>query len=174
MTISDSYLKMQKELHKDPNYGTAGTHFANLVLELMQTINAQSVSDYGAGKCSLQKELTNLGFNDHKYFPYDPAFPEYGDPKTADVVCCIDVLEHIEPLHIDAVLSELSSITKRFGVFTVNCMPAKKILSDGRNAHLIQKPLSWWLPKFEEKFKIKQVQKLDWGFWLIVSPKLLI
>ena len=80
MTISDSYLEMQKDLHKDPKYGSVGWLFAPLVLELMRKINARNISDYGAVKCSLQGELQNLGCTDFQYLPYDPALPEYGKP----------------------------------------------------------------------------------------------
>jgi hypothetical protein len=33
-----------------------------------------------------------------------------------------------------------------------------KVLSDGRNAHLTQQPMEWWLPKIWERFDIQTVQ----------------
>ena len=171
MTISADYLKMQKELHNDPNYGVAGQIFAPVVIDLAKYVNAQSISDYGAGKCSLQDALNNLGWQGFDYLPYDPAFPEYGEPKTADIVCCVDVLEHIEPLFLDTVLQNLRSVTHKFGFFTVSCVAAKKVLPDGRNAHLIQQPRTWWQPKFEELFEILQIEDTATGFWVVVAPK---
>jgi len=50
--------------------------------------------------------------------------------------------------------------------------PAGKVLSDGRNAHLIQKPLSWWLPKLCERFEILELhqhQVFGKGFWCMVK-----
>ena len=105
------------------------------------------LSDYGAGKQNLLRGLNELGISGFDYFPYDPAFPEYGEPKPADLVCCIDVLEHIEPDFLDAVLDDLRAITVNRGFFSVNPNPAMKFLADGRNAHLIQEPASWWLPR---------------------------
>lgn len=107
----------------------------------------QSVSDYGAGKQNLLVGLRSAGIDSVDYYPYDPAFEEYGEPKAADLVCCIDVLEHIEPDKLENVLLDLARITVDFGFFSIHMGPAAKILSEGRNAHLIQEPSSWWLPK---------------------------
>ena len=76
------------------------------------------------------------------YHAFDPAFPEYGDPQPADLVCCIDVLEHIEPEFLDSVIAELARITIKLGFFTIATGPATKTRADGGNAHLIQQPSS--------------------------------
>jgi hypothetical protein len=107
---------------------------------------------------------------DLAYFPYDPAFPAYGEPQPADLVCCIDVLEHIEPDYLEAVLDDLRAITVRFGFFSFATGPALKTLPDGRNAHLIQQPASWWLPRLCGRFEIAHLQRLPRGFWVIVEP----
>ena len=90
-----------------------------------------------------------------RQFPYDPVFPEYGEAKEADLVCCIDVLEHIEYEYVNNTLKKLSEITKKIGFYSIHLGPANKILSDGRNAHIIQKPARWWLPKLCERFDIE-------------------
>ena len=94
--ISDNYLKLQQNLHKNPSYGVASIKFAPNVKKIMEDAKLSSISDYGAGKKNLQKTLNELGLNNYQYYPYDPVFPEYGEPKEADLVCCIDVLEHVE------------------------------------------------------------------------------
>jgi hypothetical protein len=170
-TISKDYLAMQQELHKNPNYGVASLSYAPVVLGLMQQTGARSLSDYGAGKCNLHKALQEKGFKGYEYFPYDPVFPEYGEPKPADVVACIDVLEHIEPDYLDKVLADLQSITRKYGFFSVHTGPAGKVLPDGRNAHIIQQPTSWWLPKLCERFEIVHLQRAPGGFWVVVEPK---
>jgi hypothetical protein len=146
-TISDDYRKLQQELHLNPNYGIASLAFAPIVAHIIRQTKPHSLSDYGAGKQNLRKALTQAGVTGFDYRPYDPAFPEYGEPREADLVCCIDVLEHIEPALLDNVLDELEEITTRLGFFSVHMGPAGKTLADGRNAHLIQKPSSWWLPR---------------------------
>ncbi|HBH37254.1 MAG TPA: hypothetical protein DDX06_02590 [Curvibacter sp.] len=173
-TITDEYRRMQQELHQNPNYGVASLAFAPLVADLIRQANVRSVSDYGAGKKNLLKGLAEAGIQGILYHPYDPAFPEYGAPQPADLVCCIDVLEHIEPELVDNVLTELARITTNLGLFSIHMGPAAKVLSDGRNAHLIQKPSSWWLPRLTQHFEILQLQThntMGHGIWVIVKPR---
>ena len=116
-------------------------------------------------------ELKSNGFNPNTYAPYDPAFPEYGLAQPADLVCCIDVLEHIEPELIKNVISHLSSLVLQFGFFTIHTGAAKKTLPDGRNAHLIQKPSSWWLSLLIQYFEIEHLQNVPNGFIVLVSNR---
>lgn len=171
MKISPAYLVLQQELHKNPNYGVASLGVAPIVKQIMQRCGAKSLSDYGAGKCNLRKGLQQAGVTDFDYFPYDPAFPEYGEPRPADLVCCIDVLEHIEIDFLPAVLEDLSRITQKFGFFSIATGPAIKVLSDGRNAHLIQKPTSWWLPRLCEFFEIADLQRRSNDFYVVTEPR---
>jgi hypothetical protein len=173
-TISDEYLKLQQDLHLNPSYGVASLSFAPIIAELINQTDAKSISDYGAGKKNLLVGLGDAGINNIKYYPYDPVFPEYGPPKAADLVCCIDVLEHIEPEKLDSVIKELAAITINLGFFSIHMGPAAKILADGRNAHLIQQPSSWWLPLLTAYFEVLHLQThqmMGNGFWLIVKPK---
>jgi hypothetical protein len=173
-TITTEYLQQQRKLHQNPNYGVASLSFAPIVADIMRQTGCSSVSDYGAGKKRLLEGLNQAGVIPSLYLPYDPVFPEYGEPKTADLVCCIDVLEHIEPELIDNVILELSNITTKLGFFSIHMGPAAKILDDGRNAHLIQKPSSWWLKKFINYFEILHLQThqmMGNGIWLLVARK---
>jgi tetratricopeptide (TPR) repeat protein len=172
-TITEDYRKQQQALHQNPNYGVASLGFAPAIAQIIRQLDVRSVSDYGAGKMNLRKGLNESGIKDFAYFPYDPAFPEYGEPHPADLVCCIDVLEHIEPHLLDNVLDELARISVKFGFFTIHMQAAAKVLPDGRNAHLIQKPASWWLPKLSKRFEIRHLETLQqaYGFWVLVEPK---
>lgn len=170
-TISSEYREIQQQLHKDPNYGVMSVHYAPLVKDLLEKTGAKSLSDYGAGKQRLKSSLIKLGCSDFQYFPYDPAFPSYGPPTPADLVTCIDVLEHIEPSCLNSVIEDLYRITKHFGLFTVHTGPAVKVLSDGRNAHLIQQNSGWWLQKLSVYFDVIELQSISQGFWLLVSPR---
>jgi hypothetical protein len=159
-TISQSYKEMQIQLHQDPNYGVMSIEMAPMVLSLAQNNGVKSISDYGAGKCNLRKRLKEISKLKFDYRPYDPAFPEYGKPRAADLVCCLDVLEHIEADFIDNVISDLGRITRKLGLFTVHTGPAMKVLPDGRNAHLTQEPSSWWLSRLCTYFISKNCKAL--------------
>ena len=172
--ISDEYLKEQINLHNNPDYGVASLVFSPIVAKICKENDIKNISDYGAGKKRLIDGLQKHGLNNIEYFPYDPVFPEYGEPKKADLVCCIDVLEHIEPEYVDNTIKKLSEITIKIGFYSIHLGPATKILSNGKNAHLIQKPTSWWLPKLCKYFDIMHLQKHNAhgvGFWVIVTPK---
>ena len=169
-TISQSYKEMQIQLHQDPSYGTISIEMAPMVLDLALNIRAKSISDYGAGKCNLHKRMKEISKLKFDYRPYDPAFPDYGKPRAADLVCCLDVLEHVEYNYLDNVLSDLGRITRKIGLCTIHTGPAIKGLLDGRNAHLIQKPSSWWLPKLCIYFNIKELKSSKTGFLVILEP----
>jgi hypothetical protein len=152
--ISESYRELNSQLHSQrPDYGISGARWASHILQ-----------DYGCGKRSLQDAL---GFDIRNY---DPAIGEYSAvPDPADIVACTDVLEHIEPECLDDVLADLRRVTKKMGFFTIATRPAKKFLSDGRNAHLIQQDARWWLEKLWEKFHVQQFNDLGGELLVIVS-----
>lgn len=174
--ISETYRAEQERLHSFGNYGTASIAYAPLVSEIATNMQVQHLLDYGCGaNTNLLKHLKVP----HKlaYQAYDPGVPRFSsDPVPAELVCCIDVLEHVEPDLLDNVLDHLQSLTEVVLFATIHTGPALKTLSDGRNAHLTQQPLSWWLPKFWERFNISTVQATsETAFYVIASafPRLL-
>jgi hypothetical protein len=169
--ISKEYLEQQKELHKNPMYGMASLQYGETVKSTMNEFGLRTLCDYGAGKQRLLTKLKELNADIDAYYPYDPSFPEYGEAKAADLVVCIDVLEHIEPELLDNVLLDLKKLVVKYGLFTVHTGPAGKILADGRNAHLIQQPINWWLDKLRNYFTLGTRQEKGAGFWVIVKPK---
>jgi hypothetical protein len=62
-------------------------------------------------------------------------------------------------------------VTARAGIFSVHTGPAKRILPNGRNAHLIQQPAAWWLPKFFARFELMSFDRMPAGFWIVVERK---
>ena len=171
--ISESYLQQQQMLHDNPAYGVASLHFAPLVAAVVRAAKPTSLCDYGAGKMLLLPALQAEGVSVPEYLPYDPAFPQYGEAVPADLVCCIDVLEHIEPEYLDAVLKHLVSLTKKWAFLTVHTGPAKKILSDGRNAHLIVEPMTWWTSTLARYFEIVSCEQDEQPeeFWVLATPR---
>lgn len=168
--ISEAYRNQQKALHRNVIYGKASVGYSPLIVDILKKTGIREITDYGAGKCRLNFELRKY-FKKIDYYPYDPAFPEYGNPIPAELVVCIDVLEHIEDAYLENVLNELASITKHLALFTIHTGPAKKVLQDGRNAHLIQQPIHWWLDKLTPFFDVVQLTPVRKGFWVLLKAK---
>lgn len=163
---------MQRKLHENPDYGVASVGYAPLVAEILQQVGATELLDYGAGKGRLGQTLRQQIQKPLTIHHYDPAVPEWSAPPApCRFVACIDVLEHIEPHLLDNVLDDLRRVTSGVGVFTVHTAAAVKVLPDGRNAHLIQQPPAWWLPKLMLRFDLVQFNRMPMGFWVGVERK---
>jgi hypothetical protein len=144
--------------------------YAPIVSQLLRRHGAKELLDYGAGKGRLGEVLNRILPMPPAIHHYDPAIPQWSQaPQPCAFVACIDVLEHVEPDRLDHVLDHLQELTLGFGFFTVHTGPAAKILPDGRNAHLIQQPASWWLPLFLKRFDLHIFNKMPQGFWLWVE-----
>lgn len=176
MLISEAYRAQQKALHDDPTqiYGTASQVYAPVVAKIINSYQVNTLLDYGAGaRLTLIKTIAEQRLVQRKfdYRAYEPAVEMYAKtPEPAEMVACIDVLEHIEPDLLDNVLDDLKRLTQRIGLFTVSIRPAIRVLSDGRNAHLIQEPAEWWLPKITDRFCLQTFQRQKDGFLVLVSP----
>jgi hypothetical protein len=170
--ISDDYRRLQEELHRNPDYGVASVEYAPLVAEAINATGVTELLDYGAGKGRLGETLKRILQRPIKVYHYDPAVPEWSTPpQPCQFVACIDVLEHIEPELLMNVLDDLKRVVAGGGVFTVHTGAARKVLRDGRNAHLIQKPPSWWLPQLLERFDLVAYNRIPNGFWVLVERK---
>lgn len=168
--ISDGYRKEQQLLHINPDYGVASKVYAPLVSQMIARLGVSELLDYGAGKGRLMEALKVP----HKLTVqcYDPAIPEWSEPAVPMQMCaCIDVLEHVEPEHLDSVLDDLKRVTGVVGFFSVHTEPAEKTLSDGRNAHLIQQPPEWWWEKISARFEVQTFQRMPLGAYFIVYAK---
>lgn len=154
MLISEAYAQENRELHdRYASYGSKGIQWAAYIEQLVIEEGHRSILDYGCGKGSLAECLGRSGI---AVAEYDPAIPgkEASPADAADLVICLDVLEHVEPDLLDNVLSDLARLTKRKIFFDICTEPAVKVLSDGRNAHLIVKPAEWWKEQLSRVFDI--------------------
>lgn len=148
--ISPAYVEEQRLLHRRPEgYGGKGSKWAAAVLGLARELDATSVLDYGCGRGTLAATLRGLDDSGIiRVDEYDPAIKgKNALPSFADLVTCTDVLEHIEPACLDAVLAHLRALARKAVFVVVATRPASKFLSDGRNAHLIIEPAEWWLER---------------------------
>lgn len=144
MLITEQYRQLNARLHEDrPDYGSYGHRWAR---QIRDVAGDGTILDYGCGKATLSRELPNV-------VNYDPAIPEHAaEPVPADVVVCTDVLEHVEPECLDAVLDHIKALARRTVFLVVSTRPARKTLADGRNAHLIVQHSEWWRGKFVRRW----------------------
>lgn len=147
--ISSAYLSEQVALHAAPRgYGGRGNLWANAVAVLIYRFIASSVLDYGCGQGTLVAELKRKHLPGIRYAEYDPAVAGKSSPPAfADLVICTDVLEHVEPDKLDAVLMHLKQLARKAVFAVIALRPSNKTLSDGRNAHLIIEPADWWIAR---------------------------
>jgi hypothetical protein len=148
-----------------------GEFYGPLVAAVINKLEVTHLLDYGCGsQLSLAQGLKGKVNHAFTYQAYDPCVPEYASPPVpAELVVCCDVLEHIEEDRIDAVLDHLEELTEAVGIFTVSTGPAKKVLPDGRNAHILQRPPEWWLPRFMARFDLQTFQVTgEHAFYVVV------
>lgn len=153
--LSDEYRKTLEQMHAGAAWGTKGFHYAGEVLGFFQALQldhgidqVRTILDYGCGQGTLAAALEPMVGEALEIRQYDPGIPAHAAaPAPADLVVSTDVLEHIEPEHIDAVIAHIGSLAIA-GIFLhIATTPAKRSLPDGRNAHLIVERPAWWMHK---------------------------
>ena len=153
MTISPAYRNVLSELHAtNKEWGTSGHNHFDTVSALIDTNKFKTVLDVGCGKGVLIKQLRDE-HPDVTVIGYDPAIPEYAYlPPVCSLVTCTDVLEHVELEHLDEFLQFLSDHCDEKLYAVISLVPAKQLLPDGRNAHLIVQPAEWWREQLRKHF----------------------
>lgn len=157
MLITPEYRSLNGQLHSaNPDFGAHGHKWGPVIEKFADKIRAKRILDYGAGKCTLALSMPHLPI-----FNYDPAIDGLdGEPEPADLVTCTDVLEHIEPDCLDAVLDHMQALAINAVFLIIATRPARKELPDGRNAHLIQKRIAWWLPHLMSRWNVRNISNM--------------
>jgi hypothetical protein len=141
---SAGYRKQLARLHAGQRWGADGAKHLAPVLAYADALQADTVLDYGCGEGKLSEAAAAV----RRIQNYDPGIPgREGMPKPVDLVVCTDVLEHVEPGKLDAVLDHIRRLAAKGAYLVIATRPAKAMLPDGRNAHLIVQPAEWWLDK---------------------------
>lgn len=153
------YAELQKTLHSEGDYGVSGSAFAptifHAVSQLAKKHGEVSILDYGSAGGKTLKSV-----QEKFWLPpgitcacYDPFIEEFSaEPEPADFVICTDVLEHVEPECIYAVLDHLAAITKKIIFLSISLSEAHKKLADGRNAHINLRNSEFWMREIKKRF----------------------
>lgn len=149
--ISQDYKQQLRMLHdRDVMWGSSALRWRQDVIDHAEVLQAKTILDYGCGKGLLKNQTEKFGFEIREY---DPGIPgKDGPPEPADMVVLLDVLEHVEPDHLDGVLAHVKSLAFKGALFVPALYPSGTLLPDGRDSHLILQPPEWWVEKIESVF----------------------
>ncbi len=156
---TEGYKSLQLALHAKGEYGVSGAQYTptifHAISQLAKRLGAVRVLDYGSSTGATMKAV-----REHLWLPptvedacYDPFVVGFdGEPEPADFLICTDVLEHVEPECTKSVLDHIAALTKRIVFFSISLVPAKKIMADGRNAHINLRTAEFWLREIQRRF----------------------
>ena len=146
--ITDEYKKILTTIHAKTKFGKR-RKLPSMLEDYIAEKNPDSILDFGCGKGNLVETLKEK-YPNKTILGFDPANPDYSKPLQAvDMIISTDVLEHIEPHFLADTLIEIKNNSK-YIFHLISCAPAKLILPDGRNAHLIQETPIWWRKQFTD------------------------
>lgn len=145
------YIKQLQSLHADTSRPQG---FGGKIKKLgkfhnfMEIWKPASLLDYGCGKGHILNNLKEK-YPNTMCQGYDPAVSKFSilNNQTFECVFSNDVLEHIEPNFINDVLIHIDALSTKYVWLRIDTRPARKILPDGRNAHLILESIDWWKEK---------------------------
>lgn len=153
--VSDDYKKTLQKEHQSYEWGNTAGGLVDDIVKFANICSVETILDYGSGYGSFSKGLNRKYEGVFLVKEYDPGIhSKSSKPDPEDFVICIDVLEHVEPELLENVLDDLQRVINKFAFISINCIKASRTLSDGRNAHLIIQPPSWWKIKIEQRFDI--------------------
>ena len=90
-------------------------------------------------------------------------------PVKGDVGYCTDVMEHIPPQHIDAVLRNIKNNIKNETFFQICTKDASFGKDKGLTLHMTVRNEGWWKRKLEEYFTLKEWSAGNTGFTCIAA-----
>ena len=140
----------------------------DVVADFVGKYQPTSVVDWGcANGFLLQRLAQDFAYIKH-LGGYDPGNPDFDviPAGTFDCLVSCDVIEHFEPCDLNQSLQLMQSKFDKSAFLIIACYPAKKILPDGRNAHLIVENCAWWMNKIQQQFDQCTVtwwQAVDYG-----------
>jgi hypothetical protein len=147
----DDLIEFYRDKHAAEAYGDTSVKYLRFLRPEIALLRPRTVIDYGCGQSRLLDILArDIGFEGIRY---DPAIPAHAArPKEkADLLICIDVLEHIEAEDLDAVIADMRALCDA-AIIVVDTKAAVQTLPDGRNAHVSLHPHGWWRERLSRHF----------------------
>lgn len=148
--ITVNYKNLNNLKHKQvPTWGTTSAKYEEVVAKFCKSVEAKTALDYGCGK-------GKLNFPEEvEVRRYDPAIEEYQKcpENPADLVTCIDVMEHVEAEFVGPVLDHISKLTSKKAFFVISTRLAHHKLPNGWNTHRTVRAPDWWLSRLKRLYK---------------------
>jgi hypothetical protein len=151
------YGAIYSQMHRKRKHFTGRSIFSGLplIVELVKQTQPRRILDYGCGKgIQYSEHCVHDGWGGLMPVLYDVGVKEFAQKPTGafDGLICTDVMEHIDPPDVNAILSDIFSYLpprddggESFAFFWISCRPAKrKTLPDGRGVHLTVRHGDWW------------------------------
>ena len=158
MLFSPEYAELCKARHiEKPGWGTGPALSLPDIFDFLRKYRCDEITDYGCGKAMVSRIVNQTIY---RWQNYDPFVAQYAAaPVPKNYLICCDVLEHIEPEKLDAVLDHIAHLIKQVGLLVVCTEPARETFPDGTNLHLIVEDYAWWHAKLAEKFTVVATRK---------------
>lgn len=156
-TASDEYRRNLQDLQQQRRFKGFLVKYEP-VKRFIERYHPKTVLDFGCAHGTLVEKLRE-DFPKMQVDGYDPGVPEYSVIPLDRYDCLIsnDVIEHFEPEYLDRNLRTMDQLFSRTAWLIIACYPAKKLLPDGRNAHLVVESPQWWIHKVRECFADSRV-----------------
>lgn len=168
--------------YRDSSYGM-GAKRKRRAEEVLADLPRGDLLDVGAGRGELGVAARQLGF---AYIGIEPVPYLEGDGvmigiatnlpfanESFEVVCCLDVLEHLIEEDIRPALNEIRRVARNVVFLTASEKPSFFGSPDGRDLHISKRPLKEWERMFAEEFPLANIKSLGmvgvspgWLIWL--------
>jgi hypothetical protein len=166
--ISKEYRDQLRGLHEAQS--TWGNGPRGHILRISKWIYDTKITellDYGCGKGKNIPHMLPISIVN-----YDPGVPQWDvDPRVCRHLMCMDVLEHIEPEHLDNVLTHIASKFTVSALMSISLAESRDILPDGRNAHILIRPATWWIDTLQRYFTLNTVEFKSNVILVFITPK---
>lgn len=163
MRISKKHQKLYQQYYREQVIEIKPHQWAEEIDYLCWLVGASTVLDYGCGAhpklaASLSRDVIS----------YDPGVEGFTEkPSKCDVVACCDVLEHVEPDCIDAVIEHIHSRALKAIFLVVSCQESEsKVLPDGSPWHSFVKSQEWWQNRLPD-YRVRPCRNDEFvGVWV--------
>lgn len=144
---SKKYIEELRVIHADQKrtkgFGGKSKNLGKFY-KYVEAWQPKTLLDYGCGKGGVLSDIQSR-YRQINCSGYDPAVMMFAnEPNQVECVFSNDVLEHVEPEYLNQVLDHIDQLSTLYIWLRIDTVPARKRLSDGRNAHLILENQTWW------------------------------